>query len=624
MESSGSALVVGLAGHVDHGKTSLVRALTGTDTDRLEEERRRGLTIELGFAHMELDSGKTVSFVDVPGHERFVRTMASGVSGIDAAMLVVDARESVRAQTREHADILRMLRVPNVLAVISKSDLVGPEEIRSAERKVAALLGPALHATVACSAVTGDGLDRLRDALATLPAGERDPLIAAPFRMPIDRVFTMRGSGTVVTGTVWQGTARVGNSLVCLPAGGQVRVRGVQTRGARVDSVGPGHRAAINLTVNGDAPERGHDLAEPGRFCATRRLTVAFELLRSCDRPIRSGTRVLAMLGTRAEPASVKVIDRKSIEPGQCGLVQLIFAAPVVVTGGQALLVRTGSPETTIGGGVVRSVFAPGLGSRDTEWHERLRSLGDAPPRARLETAAWVLGERSWDGAIAHQEAGVWNEPTPGVRFSLGRIDSARLESLTTRVVARIESLSAGGAVERSRVVAAMRGRDEDDVLAAIDHLIAQQRLIDTPSGIALPENESRLSPEDRGAIDEIRRLYESYGAAPPPADDIAQELRVRLNEARRLVKLAKERDVLVHVSGAYFVTASVAERIHACVRELIEQRGSVTVGDVRAALGVTRKHAVPICEYLDRVRITRRIGNERVLHDSKAPAGGP
>ncbi|MEO1129895.1 MAG: selenocysteine-specific translation elongation factor [Planctomycetota bacterium] len=615
-------LVVGLAGHVDHGKTSLVRALTGTDTDRLEEERRRGLTIELGFAHMQLPSGRRVSFVDVPGHERFVRTMASGVSGIDAAVLVVDARESIRAQTREHADILRLLGVQRVLAVISKRDLVGSDELRSVEQDVASLLGPQLHTTIACSTKTGDGLDGVRDALSTLPSDERGSMCSAPFRMPIDRVFTMRGSGTVVTGTVWQGTIRVGDTLECAPAGGCARIRGLQAHGEGVASAGPGQRAALNISIEGDGPQRGHELVAPGRFRASRRLTVAFELLRSCERPIRSGVRVLTMLGTRAEPASVKLVDRRTLEPGERGLVQLIFSTPVVAMGGQPLLVRTGSPETTIGGGVVRSVFAPGLGFADTAWHQRLWYLEDASPSEQLETAAWMLGERSWDEATVHQEAGVWNEPTPGVSFSSGRIEATRLESLSERVIARVTSLSDGRAVERSRIVSATPSRDATDVLAALDSLVAHDRLVETPSGVALPEPEALISPEDRAAIQKIQRIYESYGPAPRPVDDIASTLRVRMTEARRLVKLATEQEALVHISGTFFVAKSVATDIHERVRALLREQDSVTVSDVRALLGVTRKHAVPICEYLDRVHVTRRIGNERVLFEAQTVGG--
>lgn len=268
-DESATTLVVGLAGHVDHGKTSLVRALTGTDTDRLEEERRRGLTIELGFAHAELASGRTVSFVDVPGHERFVRTMASGVSGIDAAMLVVDAREGVREQTREHADILRMLGVRRVVAVVAKSDLVEGGAIRAAEEAVAALLGPSLHATVACSAKTGDGLERVRDALATLPAGERDATRGAPFRMPIDRAFTMRGSGTVVTGTVWQGTSASATRSRARPTAGR-HACGASSRGARTSSP-PAPDSGRRSTSRSTAPSPSAGTTSSSRGGSPRR-----------------------------------------------------------------------------------------------------------------------------------------------------------------------------------------------------------------------------------------------------------------------------------------------------------------------------------------------------------------
>ncbi|MEM1422629.1 MAG: selenocysteine-specific translation elongation factor [Planctomycetota bacterium] len=620
---NGVTLVVGLAGHVDHGKTSLVRALTGTDTDRLEEERRRGLTIELGFAHAEVAPGVAVSFVDVPGHERFVRTMASGVSGIDAAVLVVDAREGVMPQTREHADILRLLGVARVLAVVSKSDLVGPDEIASAERGVRSLLGGAVVGVVPCSAKTGAGLGELRAALASLPANGWRGVDDEPFRMPIDRVFAMKGSGTVVTGTVWRGTARAGDALVCAPDGARGRVRGVQSRGVGVGSVGPGQRAALNIAFDGPPPLRGQDLVTPGCFVPTRRLTVALELLGSCARGIRSGTRVLAMLGTLAEPASVKLVDTRALEPGGRALALLIFAAPVIASGGQTLLVRAGSPETTIGGGVVRSVFAPGLGQADSAWHDRLRALDGASPAARLACAAWALGERSWEPSVAHQEAGVWGEATPGVAFGSGRIDAARLEGLSSRVVDRVAALSDGRVVKRSRVVASLTSRAEGDVLAVIDRMVSEGRLVETGSGVALAGSVSSVSDEDRAAIDAIVRVYESYGAAPLPVDDVAPEIRVRLNETRRLVNLAAERGELVHVSGFLFLAAPVAETVHASVRTLIRERGSVTVGDIRGALGVTRKHAVPICEYLDRVRITKRVGNERVLCEHETSTGG-
>jgi len=400
-------------------------------------------------------------------------------------------------------------------------------------------------------------------------------------------------------------------------------VRGIQARGEDVERVGPGQRAALNIALESGTVERGHELVEAGRFFPTRRVTVAFELLGSCERALRSGARVTALLGTRVDRATTHLVGRRSIEPGERGLAQLMFRAPVIATGGQTLLVRTGSPETTIGGGVVRSVFAPALGNADTVWRARLLSLGDASASARLETGAWALGERSWDGAMAHQEAGVWSEPTPGVAFASGRIDAARFASLTERVMARVESLSDGGAVERSRIVAAMPNRDADDVRAALDHLVTHDRLTETRSGVTLADGAARISDEDRAAIEEIRRLYETYGPAPPPSDEVARALRVRLNEARRLVKLATERGALVHISGGLFVAASAAADIEERVRALIDARGSATVGDIREALGVTRKHAVPICEYLDRAGVTRRVGNERVLCDERAPAGG-
>ena len=383
-----------------------------------------------------------------------------------------------------------------------------------------------------------------------------------------------------------------------------------------------GQRAALNISIDGDEPERGHDLVETGRFFRSERLTIRFDLLRSWERTVRSGTRVIAMLGTRVENASLRFINKKVLDPGEHALAQLVFRAPVIATGAQRVLIRAGSPETTIGGGVVRSVFAPRLVSADTDWHERLGALQGATSLERLETAAWALGEKSWDGAMVHQEAGVWSEQTPGVDFASGRIDEGRLESLAERVFLCIEALCEGGTVERSRVVSAISGRTPADVLAAMDHLVARDRLVEHKGGVAMPANDDQISAEDRAAIDAIRRIYESYGVAPLPADDIASGLGVRRTEARRLVKIAAERSVLVHVSGPFFVVASAAANIRSEVVALLKQRGSVTVGDVRELLGITRKHAVPICEYLDRARVTRRVENTRVLFDDRSETG--
>lgn len=624
MGDESPALVVGLAGHVDHGKTSLVRALTGTDTDRLEEERRRGLTIELGFAHMSLATGRRVSFVDVPGHERFVRTMAAGVSGIDAAMVVVDAREGVRAQTREHADILRLLGTRRVIGVISKCDLAGDERIAEVEQQLRALLGRMIHRVVSCSAKSGAGLDRLTEALDSLVSEDRALLCDAPFRMPADRVFRVHGSGTVVTGTSWQGTVRVGDVLACAGSGSIARVKGLECRGASVEAVGPGQRTAMNLAIEWDTPERGEELVARGAFAGTRRVTLALELLPSFGRTLRTGARVLAMLGTRAEPAVIRLVGTKRLEPGDGCLAQLVFTRPVVVTGGQRILIRTGSPETTIGGGEVRSVFAPLLAGGDGAWIERMLGLAGARASEKLATAAWALGERSWDEPAVCQEAGVWGEALPGVEFAGRRIDSSRMESLIARVAARVESLSDGGSVERSRVIAALRNRAEQDVHAALDHLVRSETLVETPAGVSLADSEERISESDRASIERIREVYKAYGAAPLPVDDIATSLRVRVTEARRLVRLASERGALVHVSGPLYLESSVARSIGDRVRLLIRERGGVKVSDVREMLGVTRKHAVPICEHLDRVRVTRRVGDHRVLyHETDQPGAG-
>ncbi len=396
-------LILGTAGHIDHGKTSLVRALTGVDTDRLPEEKRRGITIELGFAQLDLGEYR-LGIVDVPGHERFVRNMLAGATGMDLAMLVVAADDSVKPQTREHLEILRLLNLDTGVIAITKADLAEPDWMELVEDEVRTLTAGTFLADaplVRTSVTTGLGLDALRDALATAAAraaqSQRMAMIRAPFRMAIDRSFTIAGHGTVVTGSVSSGHVRLGDELVIEPGEVAVRVRGLQNHDRVVEEVHRGQRAAINLAgVHHEAIGRGQELATPGHLVPSRLLTVMLSLLKSASRPLKNRSRVRVHVGTAELLATVALLDRPSLVPGEAAPAQLFLNQPAVTTWSQPLVVRSESPVETIGGGRVLDPDAQRLRKPDDTVLHLLNDLQSPDAGRRAAAALYFAGLRPW------------------------------------------------------------------------------------------------------------------------------------------------------------------------------------------------------------------------------------
>ena len=400
-------LILGTAGHIDHGKTSLIRALTGVDPDRLPEEQRRGITIDLGFAELDLGEYR-LGAVDVPGHERFVKNMLAGATGLDVALLVVAADDSIKPQTREHLEILRLLELESGVIALTKCDLVESDWADLVESEIRTLVADTFLAAaplVRTSVLTGQGLDELRRQLAWAAAQAAHPprmrRLAAPFRMAIDRSFTMAGYGTVVTGSVSSGRAQVGDELVLEPGAVTVRVRGLQNHDRPVDEVHRGQRAAINLAgVHHDEIRRGQELAAPGHLLPSRWLTVSLSVLDSAPRPLKSRSRVRLHVGTAELLASVVPLDCEKIEPGQTALAQLFLNAPAVTVWHQPLVVRSESPVRTIGGGRVLDSQAEKLRQPDAAVLQLLRDLDSPEPLRRASAALYFAGLRDWQPRI--------------------------------------------------------------------------------------------------------------------------------------------------------------------------------------------------------------------------------
>jgi selenocysteine-specific elongation factor len=615
------SLVVGTAGHIDHGKSALVRALTGTDPDRLKEEKERGITIDLGFAHMPLGDGLEASFIDVPGHERFVRNMLAGAHGIDAVVLVVAADEAVMPQTREHFHICRLLGVPRGLVVLTKCDAADPELQDLAEGEARALVaGSFLEGAplLRVSARTGQGLEALRAALAGL-ARETAPRPATGLlRLPVDRAFTLHGFGTVVTGTLVAGALAVGDEVEVLPAGRRARVRGLQVHGRPAERVSAGSRAAVNLAgLDVSAVARGDVLSRPGALRPTSLVDVDLTLLPGA-RDLRDQARVRVSLAAAEVLARVRLAG--TLSGGATARAQLRLERPAVAGRGDRIVVRAYSPATTIGGAVVRdplaskkrpSESAPAAGAGDAR-AAALRMVEEAGPRGleRATLAARLTLEgpavdallaegpevvRLGDAWLSRAATGALADQVRGVLARYHRENPLRSAMPREELRARVFAAAPAGALEH--------------VLGLLD---AEKAVRAAPDGIALAAHAVVLSgPEDEGRRRLLAAAEEGGLAGFEPARLAEARLDASLLERVARVLVA---DGALRRVGPLLVAAAALDRLKEDVRGRFAPGARVEVGAVKEMTGLSRKFVIPLLEYLDRERVTRRTGSERVL----------
>jgi selenocysteine-specific elongation factor len=604
------SFVVGTAGHIDHGKSTLITALTGIDPDRLAEEKRRGMTIDLGFAHMTLPSGREIGIVDVPGHARFMRNMLAGAQGLDAVLLVVAADEGVMPQTREHLEILDLLEVDRGLIVLTKVDLVEPDWLELVRGEVAtAVEGTPLRGApiLAVSAVTGVGMAELVDAMdALLERSEPRPDLARP-RLPIDRVFTMSGFGTVVTGTLADGTIRVGDEMEVVPAGRTVRVRGLQRHNEKVESVGPGNRVAANLIgVEKSELSRGDVLARPGGIRPSRRIDASVRVLASSPRSLRHGADVLLHAGTAEVGSRVIVLEGDEIAPGGEGWVQLYLERPVAAAAGDRFVLRTPSPAMTVAGG----------------------SVVDVAPRKhpRHDSAVRESLARRAEGHVLQEELGKYPRGVSVAALLKATVaETAEVESLRARRVGEwIFSDQAWSALasratqelEAYHGAFPLRGgmareelRNKLGVPAASFPAVVQGLVED---GRVVESNGTIAAPTHTVAIEggELVRLLEDAGFAPPSLQEAMQQAGATEEVARAL---AQRGDIVRVSDDVAFGRDAYASAVE-LVKAMIATSGSVTVAQLRDRMGASRRPVLALLEHLDARRVTRRVGDARVL----------
>ena len=645
-----TSIVVGTAGHIDHGKSALVRALTGTDPDRLKEEKARGITIDLGFAHQAIE-GIDFSFVDVPGHERFVKNMLAGVGGIDLVVLVVAADESVMPQTREHFDICRLLHVRAGLIALTKCDLVDAETQELASMEIRELVaGSFLQGApiVAVSARTGGGLDTLRTALVAASrqaAGRRTDGVT---RLPIDRVFSMKGFGTVVTGTLVSGRIAVDDELVLAPGAGErrVKVRGVQVHGVRQEVAIAGQRTAINMgAVEVEDVARGQHLVTPGGFEETRVAEALVDLLPGA-RPLKHGARVRFHQGTAEVLARVALIGPLDgaggiavAQPGTRRFVRLRLEAPVIVGRGDRYILRAYSPPVTIAGGLILDPKPPRSAIRSDAALARCRALSfdpDVDERTAVEVrVAGTLVDDAGVSGLSRRalvtrvgispddvEARVASLVGAGRAVAAGEvvIATAVFQRLLQAVVAslsthhRAQPLSGG--VPREELREQLFGRGDAAVFErALGDLVANGTIV-ARDRVALATHRVELSPEEQHARAALERAYLDGGLTPPDASTIPAGLGLEGPVADRMLKLLQRQKVIVRLDVLLFHEGALRQ-LKADVAALKAAGGAAARLDVatfKTRFGVSRKFAIPLLEYLDRERITRRMGDARIV----------
>ncbi len=632
-------VILGTAGHIDHGKTALVRALTGVDCDRLPQEKARGITIDLGFAHLDLDRVR-VGVVDVPGHERFVRNMLAGAAGIDVAMLVIAADDGIMPQTREHMAILKLLGVERGLIALTKCDLVEEDWIDLVELEARELVRESFLAEspiVRTSATGGRGIDELKSVIGGVLDEDESAGVDAPFRLAVDRAFVKEGLGTVVTGTVWSGSLGVGDEVEWLPIGRRVRVRGLQSHGETPERVSRGMRAAINLAdVHHSEVSRGDELASAGLLRASRVLSVELRVLEESPLAIRHRSRVRLHLGTGEVIAGVRLLEGTRLEAGERGLAQLVCAEAVVASFGQALVVRAESPMVTLGGGRVLQPVARPIRRRDGERIERLERLAEASALERVAIAHWFGGERVYGVEDAARDAGVSVEEARAQIEALrgegrlvevgGRLMYAeRVAELEARVVRAIEALheeSDGAFVPIEALVHRLSYLDEVVVRDVVARLAHGGTVRDEGDRVAIGSREPALSEEDARLRDGVLRVLDGAAMMPPDAEAMAGELGERTANVKKMLTECVREGSVAHLGGTIFLHERHYRDMLGRLRESLNGSGELSVSAFREMMGTSRKYAVPILETLDKRGITRRRGDVRVAGAKLAEAG--
>jgi len=619
-------IIVGTAGHIDHGKTALVKALTGIDADRLEEEKRRGITIDIGFAHLQLGPALRLGFVDVPGHERFVKNMLAGVGGIDLVLFTIAADESIKPQTREHFDICRLLGIPKGIVALTKADLVDTDILGLVRLEVEEFVaGSFLEGApvVAVSSITGAGLDALREELRLAAEAVPEKSAAGHFRLPLDRAFTIRGFGTVATGTLISGAVRKEQEVELHPGGRRLRVRGVQVYGEPAEQAVAGQRTALNLAdIEPSELARGMVAAAPGLFRTTRQVDCSLELLPSA-KPLKHRAPVHFHAGTAEIEAQVRLLGGGMVlRPGERAWARIVLRETALLLPGDRFIIRMFSPVVTIGGGVV--LDTAGIRYRKADRVvERLRILSEAvladrialivrESRYGLDMSKLVARTGLLESAIETAAAGTpllhWKQPQSWF------VDRAWFESAREKLTRAVREFHQRNPLLPGIPKQDLRGRELPDAPAFLfDVLLAQAReIVVEGENVRLATHKLVLKQDEEQARSAIEHAFEQAGLAVPALPEVLAKSGVESARARSLLQILLREKRLIRVSDDLVFHHAAMEKLRQMLA--VHKAARFSVGAFKDWTGVSRKYAIPLLEYLDRERVTRRDGDERVV----------
>ena len=632
-------IILGTAGHVDHGKTALVKALTGIDTDRLKEEKERGITIELGFASLTLPQGRVLGLVDVPGHERFIKNMVAGAAGIDLVVMVIAADEGVMTQTKEHLHICSLLGIKKGLVALTKIDLVDQSWLELVTEDIRNFLQGTFLATapvIPLSALTGQGLPELRQALEDVADQVEEAADSGIFRLPVDRVFTMKGFGTVVTGTLLAGKVRLGEELVILPGQVTAKVRGIQVHNQTVETAETGQRTAINLQGVGKAVIlRGNVLAHPATLTGSRRLDVALDYLAATGRKLKNRTLVRLHVGASEIIARVALMDRDELTPGESAYAQLSLESPAVAMTGDRFVIRSYSPMTTIGGGVILDAL-PGKHKRNQEQiisdFLTLQEGEDGARTAVILQRAGIAGITIRQLAVRtglHQEV---------LKKTLAPMLAARQAILIDKEETRLLAGDIYGVVQK-RIMAATEdyhgkfplkeGLSKEElktslgrsILAKLFHLALQDLersgvLVMDREHVRLTGHTVHLADDLEELRTELARLYRESSLTPPAAKEVLEKFATGKGQAANVLEVMLKEGLLIKVTADLYFHSEALGKLRKAYRELLLQAGKVDPAGFKELTGLSRKFIIPLMEYFDMTKLTIRAGEFRILRD--------
>jgi selenocysteine-specific elongation factor len=631
--------IIGTAGHIDHGKTSLIKALTGQDTDRLKEEKERGISIDLGFAHLTLPDGTQFGVVDVPGHERFIKNMLAGAHGIDLVLFTVAADDGVMPQTEEHLDIVHLLGVTMAIFVITKADLVPPERIADVEEEIDILtLGTTLEGSpkIAVSTVTGQGIDELKNRLATILKGRERSVPSGYFRLPVDRAFVLQGHGVVVTGTALSGTVKVGEQVRCLPGDHLFRVRSLQVHGRAVDSAGWGQRVAINLTGPERASiERGQVICHEQLALTSKRFDAFLEVRPAAAKGIKSHQRVRIHMGAAERLGKILLLGGKDrAEPKESTYCQITLDESLLVMRGDHFIVRDETAQRTLGGGLVIHPWARRHNRGEKNVTERLETLHKGDTGRLIETFLDSSEEFAVPLGPIHQFLNLHEDQA---RRAIEQIKSlralnaegeklystdAKWQMVKGTILGSLKTFHAAHPLSPGMDMEELRGKlpyrlSLKVFRVVIDTLIGEHSIAKEESLLRLASHRVQLGGQEKTQMQRIKQILGAEPLAPPDMKEVEKQLGLSRAKLAEVLRLLERDGSVVRVSTDMYFLADSIRRLEETLKKYLAEKGEMTAASFRDLIGSTRKYTIPLLEYFDRSGVTIRIGDVRRL---KAP----